>query len=278
MPFSIILATDQHSRLGVAGRLPWKSPEDTEYFQSTTSYHPFPVCQENKNILICGRCTWESFGRRHLPNRRLFVVTQDPTTYTSFATDSLSFYSSLDEAIHVACQDTNGVGVWVIGGRSIYLQAFHHPLCGDIYWNSITTPDADDKDANETVYLHNHLFVPHVSRNLTPNGMIPGVVARIGTLQGVEIQYLRLMKEVLLHGETRTTRNATTRSLFGRSIVWDMKDGFPLLTTKRMFWKGIVEELLFFIRGNTQTKQLEEKGVNIWKGNTNREYLDQIGF
>ena len=61
------------------------------------------------------------------------------------------------------------------------------------------------------------------------------------------------------------TRNAKTYSIFDNSITFDMKDGFPLLTTKRMFWKGIVEELLFFIRGDTNSKHLEDKGVKFGK-------------
>lgn len=100
---------------------------------------------------------------------------------------------------------------------------------------------------------------------------------RVGTLQGAEIQYLRLLSDVLYHGSPRNTRNARTQSLFDRHLSWDMAHGFPLLTTKQMFWKGIVEELLFFIRGDTQTKLLEAKGVRIWKGNTSREFLDSIG-
>jgi dihydrofolate reductase/thymidylate synthase len=272
MPFSVILATDQHHCLGVSNRLPWKSPEDMEYFQSTTSYHPFPLCQENKNILICGRNTWESFGRRHLPNRKLFVLTRNPAKYESYTTNSLCFFSSFDEAVQTALRDQHVFQVWVIGGRSIYLQAFHHPLCGDIYWNSITSHHDNEKEKENTIYLHNFHFTPRVSQSLAPD-----VISRIGTMKGVEIQYLRLMKEVLLQGETRATRNATTKSLFGRSISWDMADGFPLLTTKKMYWKGIVEELLFFIRGDTQTKKLEEKGVRIWKGNTDRAFLDANG-
>ena len=81
-----------------------------------------------------------------------------------------------------------------------------------------------------------------------------------------------------MNGERRPTRNADTFSIFHKSLSWDMRDGFPLLTTKKMFWKGIVEELLFFIRGDTQTKKLEEKGVRIWKGNTTRDFLDSRGF
>ena len=74
------------------------------------------------------------------------------------------------------------------------------------------------------------------------------------------------------------TRNAKTYSIFDNSITFDMKDGFPLLTTKRMFWKGIVEELLFFIRGDTNSKHLEDKGVRIWQGNTTQEFIDNIGL
>ena len=51
-----------------------------------------------------------------------------------------------------------------------------------------------------------------------------------------------------------------------------------MLTTKKLFFKGVVEELLFFLRGETNTKKLEEKGVNIWKGNTTREFLDNRGL
>jgi thymidylate synthase len=58
----------------------------------------------------------------------------------------------------------------------------------------------------------------------------------------------------------------------------DISNSFPLLTTKRVFWRGVAEELLFFISGQTDTKILEAKGVNIWKGNTSREFLDKRGL
>lgn len=53
---------------------------------------------------------------------------------------------------------------------------------------------------------------------------------------------------------------------------------FPLLTTKRVFWRGVVEELLWFIRGSTNAKELQDKKVAIWDGNSSREYLDSIGL
>lgn len=89
--------------------------------------------------------------------------------------------------------------------------------------------------------------------------------------------YLSLLEE-LQYAPERQTRNSVTRSLFCRHLKFDLTRGFPLLTTKRMFWKGIVEEFLFFIRGDTDTRLLEQKGVRIWSGNTSREFLDQLGM
>jgi thymidylate synthase len=94
-----------------------------------------------------------------------------------------------------------------------------------------------------------------------------------------EQQYLDILRDLLEKGDERITRNGKVLSLFGnRCLTFDLQKGFPLLTTKKMFFRGIVEELLFFIRGQTNTKILEEKGVSIWKGNTSREFLDGVGL
>lgn len=53
---------------------------------------------------------------------------------------------------------------------------------------------------------------------------------------------------------------------------------FPLLTTKRVFWRGVVEELLWFIKGSTSANELSDKGVKIWDANSSRSYLDSIGL
>jgi len=91
-----------------------------------------------------------------------------------------------------------------------------------------------------------------------------------------ELKYLNLMKNVLSNGIKRIDRtNTGTLSLFGQSFRLNVSNSFPLLTTKKIYWKGVVEELLFFISGKTDTKILEDKNVNIWKGNTSREFLDK---
>lgn len=87
-----------------------------------------------------------------------------------------------------------------------------------------------------------------------------------------EQQYLDLLSDCLNNGDYREGRNGGTYGLFGRQIRFDLNQGFPLLTTKRLFWKAIVVELLWFLRGDTNVKYLQEHGVTIWD-----EWQDENG-
>lgn len=93
-----------------------------------------------------------------------------------------------------------------------------------------------------------------------------------------EYQYLDLIKKVMNQGTLRKTRNSNTISLFCEKMEFDISQSFPLITTKRVFFKGIVKELLWFINAKTNSNELEKDNVNIWKGNSSREYLDTIGL
>ena len=80
-----------------------------------------------------------------------------------------------------------------------------------------------------------------------------------------EKKYIDLMHEVYTEGEWRSDRTGTgVSSLFGKQVVYDLKDGFPLLTTKKIHWKSVVHELLWFLSGNTNTSYLQHHGVTIW--------------
>lgn len=77
--------------------------------------------------------------------------------------------------------------------------------------------------------------------------------------------YNTLLRKIVTEGDVRTDRTGTgTKALFGHQMRFDLEQEFPLLTTKRVFWKGVVEELLWFLRGETNINSLVEKGVHIW--------------
>ncbi len=77
--------------------------------------------------------------------------------------------------------------------------------------------------------------------------------------------YEDLMRHVFTHGVAKTDRTGTgTRSVFGHQMRFDLNAGFPLITTKKVFWKAVALELLWFLRGNSNAKWLQERGVTIW--------------
>lgn len=89
-----------------------------------------------------------------------------------------------------------------------------------------------------------------------------------------ESQYIDLLRDVLQTGEESLGRNAVTKSLFSRQLKFDLREGFPLITTKKVPFKSIVEELLMFLKGQTNTQVLRDKNIHIWDGNTNKSFQD----
>jgi thymidylate synthase len=88
-------------------------------------------------------------------------------------------------------------------------------------------------------------------------------------------QYNNLLKDILENGIKKQTRNGEVISVFGRQIRHSMSDGFPLLTGKKMFFKGIITELLWFLKGETNIKYLVDNGCHIWDGDAYKNYMQQ---
>jgi thymidylate synthase len=89
-------------------------------------------------------------------------------------------------------------------------------------------------------------------------------------------QYQELLFDIIENGVNKDTRNGKTRSVFGKQIRHKMKEGFPLLTTKKMYWKGIVTELMWFLRGDTNIKFLVDNDCHIWDGDAYKNWCKQF--
>ena len=94
-------------------------------------------------------------------------------------------------------------------------------------------------------------------------------------MNNIDKQYQKLLQDIIHNGVEKKDRTGTgTISVFGRQIRHKMSEGFPLLTTKKMAWKSIVTELLWFLRGDTNIKYLVDNGCHIWDGDAWKNYCN----
>lgn len=93
-------------------------------------------------------------------------------------------------------------------------------------------------------------------------------------MNNVDKQYLDLLKDIIENGTYKETRSGGVYSVFGRQMRFNLKEGLPILTTKKVFVKGIIHELLWFLNGNTNIKYLVDNNVHIWDDDAYRHFLN----
>ena len=94
-----------------------------------------------------------------------------------------------------------------------------------------------------------------------------------------ELQYVNLIRKIIDQGTWEEGRNGKTKSIFGETMRFSLQGGkIPILTTKKTAWKTCLKELLWFIRGETDNKLLQEQGVHIWDGNSTKEFMESRGL
>jgi dihydrofolate reductase/thymidylate synthase len=288
MSFSVVVAATEAGGVGLAGRVPWRLPKDLAYFKKLTSATA-DAASGKRNALIMGRKTWDSIPAkcRPLPGRINVVVSAnaqlreqqpvpDEVIVANGLADALASVSGADMADKVE-------SVFVIGGGTIYKEALAHPGCGKVYLTKIHRVFECD------TFLPSLAGAFHktqtVEAHTSDDGVVPYVMEVYERLaddrpRHEEYQYLDLVREIMDHGVARGDRTGTgTLSKFGVQMRFSLRgDTLPLLTTKRTFWRGVAEELLWFVSGNTNAKNLQDKNIHIWDGNGSREFLDNLGL
>lgn len=288
---SVIVAIDSLNGFAKNGQIPWNIKEDLIRFREITTCTPF---KDKQNAVIFGRNTWESLGKEMLPNRINIIISKSLFIKKSFPKPNVSIFASLGTAIEFCNQNAQIDRIFICGGHGLYLEtAVSFPYV-DLY---ITKIHADyhcdtffpiDKYNFSDWSVHKYVFNKlQDSKNASDESKkykeIKVEFMRYSSSlklnnESQEQQYLDLLYSILTQGSFKTSRNGNTWSLFGKTLEFDLQKGFPLITTRKIFLKGIAEETRFVLCGETDSKKLEEKKIKIWNDNTSREFLDKNGL
>jgi dihydrofolate reductase/thymidylate synthase len=285
MEFAVVIAFTNKFGIGKNGTLPWPHLKpDMEQFKAIT----------DGGIVIMGRKTYESLPDKARPLRnRLNIVVTTTTDAKDYPNDVVIAKSLEDALSHAASSAWNCKKTFVIGGAGLFAEAICHDKCTTVYATRI---GIDPWDCDVSVPKLEKVVSSWLPVNVSKTHSVmdpaplpfdfveyrnPDHVAASNqqSFEHEEYQYLNLIKKIIAEGVSVEDRTGVgTLSLFGQSSTYDLSESFPLLTTKRVFWRGVVEELLWFVKGDTNAKHLSDKGIKIWDGNGSRAFLDSRGL
>ena len=287
--------------IGLSNEIPWNIRSDLEHFRkTTTNTDTYDTYISNdfrlvpKNVVVMGRKTWDSIPEKYRPLKDRINIVLSKNTDPGFIEDieknentfvkhSFSDITSLD-SIH---KNFKIGSLFVIGGSSIYREAIETGKVEELIITEIYKKfDCDTYFPKPSEFPE--FILTTVSKFYEENGTYfrylsyknKNICLNLNKWQNhEEHEYLKCMKNILKTGIPSDDRTGVgTLSIFGEKFEYDLGDTFPALTTKRVFFKGIVEELLLYISGKTDNSILNEKNIHIWDGNTTRDFLNKRGL
>ena len=234
----LIYAATKNGGIGFNNQIPWSDPEDLANFRKITTGH----------IIIMGRKTHESIGRI-LPDRVNIVLSKEYT---------------FEQAMENCCiPEYKDKKVFIIGGASIYNYVLeNYSDCIRIVYHTII-----DKELKCDTFISSFpIQLIQKSQKLTS---INNIITEKYHPNNEELQYKNLIRKILQEGDNRNERTGIgTLSIFDEKLTFDLSNNkIPLLTTKKIFYRGVFEELRWFLLGKSSIKYLQEKGVKIWDDN-----------
>ena len=248
--------------IGKNGNMPWHNKADLKWFKDTTTGHP----------VIMGRKTYEAIGHP-LKNRTNIVVTSR-NEYEARYKD-VKVASDVEEAIAYA--KTIDEEVFIIGGSSIFDYALENDLVDRVYVDMLAERVTDADTFFTDVITNNEWEEVGVPVEIEYRKAYATQYVKIrGKENHADEQYLNLINRIIKEGVEKDTRAGKTRSIFGVQMRFNLKEGLPILTTKKMFAKGVIHELLWFLKGDTNIKYLVDNGVHIWDDDAYRYYLTLV--
>jgi thymidylate synthase len=264
---NLIVAFCKKFGIGFQNQIPWNIRPDLIHFQKLTKGH----------VVVMGRKTYDSLPAQNKPlkDRLNVVITNTPELYLSHDKNELIYltYKKFYDFLYTIRKKN----VFVIGGTSIY-NLFNHISFDNIHVTYIEKEITCDRFFE----FPNFYKLVHASEAFfsdTEQCTYRFLKYQRDGGYHQEYQYLDLLKDIIILGNQRPDRTQTgTVGLFGQQIRFNISQTIPVLTTKFVPFKMVVKELLWFLKGHTDNKILQEQGVHIWDGNTSRQFLDQRGL
>ena len=304
---NFITACDNKRGIGKNNKLPWDLEEDMKYFKNLT---------EN-NVVVMGNNTYNSIPEKFRPlkNRLNLVLTNNKELlknnheYNNLIYFNSSIYKNkkndknkhnienYEEKLTLLTLSLlvknepkyYNKDIFIIGGEKVY----------SMYYNLLNTITDTDLVFNKVylTYIYKDYkcdtFFPKLTENLNlidytdkKYDIKENIYYRFLTYDknhlyknNYEKKYLDIANKILNKGNYRVDRTGTgIYSIFSTQMRFNITDHIPILTTKKVPFKTCIHELLWFLNGDTDNKNLQDKNVHIWDGNSSREYLDKIGL
>ena len=305
MKLNLIYCKNILNNIGLNGDLLYHIPEDMKYFKDITSQE---YIKGHKNIVIMGYNTWISIPDKYkpLPNRINIIITKNHFNEMKYEDENIKVFNDFDFCYKYLKKEEECGEIFgekfIIGGAQLYNYVFNnyltyidkiyetfinHNINNQLHYSNILEDDYSTIDFNIKAYnkyklINNKYCDNHNVKIISTSKVIHGVNYNLYQNEKYinydEKQYLDLMKNILYKNNIKDSRNSKVISEFGEKMTFDLRKGFPLLTTKKMPFKTILRELLWFIRGSTSNKELNDKNVHIWDGNGSKEFLKSRGL
>lgn len=292
MIFNIIVCADNNYGIGKNNTIPWNYVKDLQYFKNLTIGENL---DDNKyNVVIMGNNTYKSIPSKYRPlNKRINIVlsiSHIPTNNelledNEYIKNNTIYFNNINYLLLYLDKIKNCVNdCFIIGGSKIYDIFLKLKLVNTIYLTQINNKSYEC-DIFFNLELYKKQFEIKSSENYVDfdkksNNSYILVNYIYSYINKEENKFIKTVNKILSKGVYNLDRSGVgTLSIFGKSFTYDIRNyRLPLFTHRKVFLRGIIEELLFFISGKTDTKILEEKKVNIWKGHTSRDFLDSRGL
>lgn len=261
--YSLIAAIDSKTRgISFEEKIPWNIPEDLEFFKEITL----------NNTIIMGRKTWKTLPNKYLKNRLNIVITRNPEKYIKY--ENIVFVTSLDEALEKSKNE-----IFIIGGEQIYTEAIQRRNCKKLILTHVCSMKELKYDTFFPVFEKDFKSVKIGMSHAQCNLIWFTTYWEPRIINHEEEKYLQTMENIITGNLDKNRTSVNSWSKFGLTFQFDLRNNIlPLQTTKKMWLRGIFEEFKWIVSGSTNALKLADRGVNIWLGNTTREFLDNRGL